>query len=155
MATSEQEGSERQQLATILTALQQIEVDGLIRTDVLGRSLDFAPGRPAFQRMLRLFRNLQDANLEEIPFNRLQQLNSAAKQALTYFQAVQNFSVDGQPNPSAARDGLVSQVRDNYDNIFDLVSPVIAYSTQRGTNFESLENEARTRVIELNGTITS
>lgn len=150
MATPEQEQTERSQLAELLAKLERIDAQSLVRADELGMVLSFASGLRAFQRLLHLFGSLRRANLEEIPFSRLQQLNNAARQAVTYFEAIEKFSVDGQPSPGAQRDSLIAQVRDNYDQLFEVVSPVLSYTTQRGTNFEELESRAREIVKRLN-----
>lgn len=150
MATLEQEETQRQSLAKILAELAVIKPDDLVREDVLGRDLGFASGLPYFQRTLRLFRDLAEANLDTVPFTRLQQLARVAEGAMTQFQQVKNFSLQQSPqNPTQVRDTLVQQIRDSFDNHFDLVAPVIAYSVRKGTDFERLEDEARQTVETL------
>jgi hypothetical protein len=155
VATFEQETQERQRLSTALSALASIEPQSLVREEVLGRDLNFLGGLPYFQRTLRLFKDLAESNLDNVPHQNLQQLATLAEQARDRFKRVQEFSVSQyQSNPTAMRDSLVADIRDSYDNIFQQVSPMIAYSVRKGTDFERLEKEARETVSQLRVLVT-
>jgi len=150
MATLEQENEQREALSKILREIIEIEPEDLVREDVLGRELSFAAGLPYFERTLRFCRDLSESNLDTIPSSRLNQLINASQQALNQFKQVQAFSVQQHPeNPAQARDNFIAQIRDSYDKYFEQVSPVIAYSVRKGTDFERLENEARQTVENL------
>jgi|SRR5579862_232852 len=150
MATFEEENAARQRLTQLLTELAGINPQELIREDVLGRDLSFASGVPYFQRMLKLFKDLSDSSLESVPFPVLQQLASLADQARQRFKRIREFSIQTNPsNPTAARDNLINEVRNSYDEAFQSVSPVIAYSVRKGTDFEKLELDARQSVDEI------
>ncbi len=52
-------------------------------------------------------------------------------------------------NPIGVRDDLVNQLRDKYDTYFQIISPVIAYSIRKGTDFEALEKKAQETVNSI------
>lgn len=144
MATPEQEQSQQGALKTILDKLNAIDPNQLVRADVLGRELSFESGLPVFQRTLGLFRDLSQCNLENVPFEMLQQLTTYAQQALGQFEQIQKFSVEQNPsNPKQVRDTLISQQRDQWNGYYNAITPHIAYSVRRGTDFDTLEREAR------------
>lgn len=155
MATLEQENEKRQELGKVLADLAEIKPEDLVRDDDLGRELNFAAGQPYFTRTLRLFRDLRESNLDTVPFNALNQLTNIARQALSQFKQVQQFSLQQHPqNPGEVRDGVINQIRDSYDNYFQQAAPIIAYSVRKGTDFEQLENNARETLAHLKSIVT-
>lgn len=144
MATFEQEQQQRQELNKVLDALKAIQPESLVRADVLGKDLSFEAGLPVFRRTIELFRDLSDCNLDQVPYETLNQLHSIANQVLTYFQQIQNFSIKQHPqNPEQARDSLIQQLRDQWHSYYSTVTPHISYAIRRGTDFDTLEREAR------------
>lgn len=155
MATFEQEKEHRDSLRTQLGQLKAIKADSLVRADELGQDLSFQEGLPYFQRVLRLFRELAEANLNTLPSEQLRTLTDAAQEANRQFSEIQQFSLKSHPqNPTQTRDSLINTIRDSYDGWFSQVTPVIAYSVRMGTDFERLEQEAQKQAshIELIGT---
>lgn len=144
MATFEQEQKEYQKLRQVLDSLKAINPESLVRTDVLGKDLNFEAGLPVFQRTLGLFHDLSECNLENFPFETLNQIWGQANDALTLFQQIQNFSLQQHPqNPVQARDSLVTQLRDKWHQYYQHITPHISYAIRRGTDFDALEREAR------------
>lgn len=144
MATVEQEQKQLAELKKVLDALNAINPESLVRADVLGKDLSFEAGLPVFHRTLGLFRDLSECDLEGLPHETLTQLHSVANQVLSYFQQIQSFSVQQHPqNPVGARDALIQQLRDQWHSYYTTVTPHIAYAKERGTDFDSLEREAR------------
>ena len=139
----------RESLQQSLAKLGAISSDNLVRTDQLGSALDFRAGVEVFERTLALYRSLQSASLDNIPQNLLAQLTESANQALSTFQQIQEFDPAGQSNPASVRDGLIQQVASQYDSHFPRLSPVIAYSVRKGTDFERLERDARGALEEI------
>lgn len=144
MATLEQESAERQRLTEALRKLAEITPESLVRREELGAALCFESGVPYFSRTLKLFRDLGNCSLDGISFAALKQVANGATEALGYFDAVRNFSIEKHPqNTIQARDEIINQVRDKYDSVYQVVTPQIAYSVRKGTDFEALEREAR------------
>src|SRR5438132_3333906 len=144
MATPEQEADQRKALQDRLSALENIKPQSLVRGEEIGRELNFEAGVPFFQRTLDLFRSLANSDLNNVPYEVLNQLTSVAQQALDAFQRIQKFSIQQNPqSPAAIRDQLIGQIRDQWYQYYSAVAPVVAYSTRRGTDFTALEREAR------------
>lgn len=139
----EEEESALQELRKSLNELLEIKAEDLVRSKELGTAFNFEQGEPAFERILKLFRDLSECNFDNIPATDLNNLNQSVKQALSVFQQIKSFNVEAQPNPKQARDELVKRVKDNYDRQWTLLHPIIAYSVRKGTDFERLEREGR------------
>lgn len=142
MATFEQEQQQSQALRTVLAQLNQIEPESLIRTGDLGKELSFEKGFPVFQRTLDLFKNLSEVNFDTMPYEVLSILISLSNQVLSRLQAIQKFSAT-QANPAQARDQLITTLQNEWNSYYINITPIIAYSIRRGTDFDVLEREAR------------
>ncbi|MCI0563643.1 MAG: hypothetical protein MN733_34655 [Nitrososphaera sp.] len=144
MATFEQEQQEHQKLREAFHALNAINPESLVRTDVLGKDLNFETGLPVFQRTLGLFRDLSECSLENFPYEALNQLYGQANDAFGVFKQIQEFSLQQHPqNPVQARDSLITQLRDRWNQYYTQITPHISYAIRRGTDFDTLEREAR------------
>jgi len=146
----EQEKAARQGLEESLQALASFTPESLVRTEQLGTALDFSQGTDVFARTLGLFKSLQESSLDSVPLNTLTQLTQFANEAVKTFTQIQSFDPSGQNTPASVRDNLIQQVATQYQSWFPHISPVIAYSVRRGTDFDRLEREARGSVEELN-----
>lgn len=148
MATVEQEQQEHKKLVEVLGALKAINPESLVRSDVLGKDLSFETGLPVFRRTLGLFHDLSECNLENFPYETLNQLWAQANDALTLFQQIQNFSIQQHPqNPVQARDSMITTLRDRWNQYYTAITPHISYAVRRGTDFDSLEREARGTLV--------
>lgn len=144
MATLEQEQQEHQKLRQVLDALKSINPESLVRADVLGKDLNFEAGLPVFRRTLGLFHDLSECNLDNFPYESLNQILAQANDALNLFQQTQKFSLQQHPqNPVQARDNLIAQLRDKWQQYYQHITPHISYAIRKGTDFDALEREAR------------
>ncbi len=146
-----QDRSAREQLQTALSQLAEVTPDALIRTDELGSALDFSNAASVFKRTLGLFATLAESNLDNVPATTLTSLNGSATSANATFKQIREFNPN-QANPAQARDALIQQVVTQYESHFDHISPVIAYSVRKGTDFEALETTARATLATLEST---
>ena len=150
MATFEQEEQVKTELRTALNELVKLKPEDLVRADVLGKDLSFEPGKLIFERTLKMFRDLNQVNLDNVAHNTLLGLKNQANAALAQFKNINEFSVTKYPNNTVGqRDAFISQIRDNYDTCFGTLSPVIAYSIRKGTDFEKIEVRAEEIVHSL------
>lgn len=151
MATFEQENEMRASLSQNLNVLSEISVDSLVKKEELGSSLNFEEGLPYFSRILKLFNGLKNSNLDGASHTALNQMNNQATQALALFKEVREFSIEKYPqNTKSQRDSLLNKIRDSYDDFYKTLTPHIAYSIRKGTDFEALEQQARETLDDLN-----
>ena len=144
MATPEDEKNERQRLDQALAKLAEITPESLVRREELGAALSFESGAPYFSRTLKLFRDLANCSLDGLPHAALRPLADVATDALTRFEAIRSFSIEKYPqNSIQQRDTFINEIRDYHDTVYQVVTPHIAYSVRKGTDFEALEREAR------------
>lgn len=106
--------------------------------------LKFSDGKPYFERVLSLFGELSKSNLDTVPFPQLTNIKKHTVDARKRLNAIREFSLEKHPeNPAAVRDGLIQDIAASYDRYFTQLSPLIAFSVRKGTDFERLEKEAQ------------
>lgn len=149
MATYEQEETVKKELKEVLTGLSQINSKDLVRANELGKDFNFEAGLQTIERTLQLFKSLYDSTLDNVSHNILKNLLTQAKDAHSKLTAIQTFSPAQHQTPLNVRNNLIDQLRDSYDNYFTAVSPVIAYSIRKGTDFEALEKKAQETVKSI------
>lgn len=143
MASLQQDNEVRSQLQGALEELAGITASALARQD-LGPDLSFESGVIFFSRTLRLFHGLHEADLQDLPFQKMSDLLTAAKRVRVQLRQIQEFSLQKySSNPLAVRDQFINEVRDSYDDIFNTLAPIIAFTVRKGTDFERLEEQAR------------
>ena len=134
-----------------LGELRQIDILSLARKEELG-SMSFESGLPVFERTLRLYREVGKVQLESVSWGPLTQLRDQAREAITSFKQIQEFSFARYPsNTQAQRDSLIAAIQDRYDREFQLMSPIISFGVRMGTDFERLEREAKEKLDAMSG----
>lgn len=141
MSSEEQRETALQEVEEELAGLLGTASEQLVRTEDLGKALDFSSGQLVFERRLRLFRKLQDAGLSDLPLPLLESIRASVSQARAEFQQILDFSPTGQ-NPQWERDNLIQQIESQYDGEFNAVGLAIAYGQQTGTNLEQIRRAA-------------
>ena len=142
MSSEEQREAALEAVEEELAGLLATAAEQLVRTEDLGKALDFSSGQPVFERRLRLFRKLQDAGLNDLPLPLLEKIRNSVSQASAEFQQVMDFSPTGQ-SPQSERDNLIRQIENRYHSEFNTVGLAIAYGQQTGANLEQLQRTAR------------
>src|SRR6266480_2906222 len=135
MATIEQEKQQFARLKDLLEKLNAIKPESLTRTEMLGKELSFESGLPVFHRTLGLFRDLSEVDLTNLPFETLSNLADQANDCLILFTQIQSFSLQQNPtNPAQARDSLIVQLRDKWNQYYTFLAPHISYAMGRKTD---------------------
>ena len=143
MQNQEQEKGIRQELKEKLEILAKMTSESLVRAKDLGTRLDFRDGVEAFERTLKLFRELKGANLEDFPDPIINTLLGLSNTAIDNFERIKSFQPDEETSPGEVRDNIIQQVENQYDNQFNQIYPILSYSFGKGTDFESLVGEAK------------
>ncbi len=137
------------QLKDLLQKITEINSKSLIRTEELGKSFDFSNGVEIFDRTLKLFTELNEVNLDNIPLDILNNLKTSTNQAYEKFKKIQDFDPGEENNPAQFRDSLIKDIENTYHTYFKNISPIIAFATRKGTDFKRLEEDAKKAVSEL------
>lgn len=155
MAQYEEELRSRQLLQQLLAGFATFSVAELERHD-LPTEINFAHGSSYFERSLKLFNSLNSIDLTDIPYTKLQSLNSIVTQAHNAFTDIRNFSIAKFPNnPVAQRDSFLNFVRDQYDSWFENISPTIAYFNSIRRNIGGYEKLAKEQLDQIHAIIDS
>ncbi len=149
MQNQEQEKTIQEQLQEKLDDLAKITPESLVRKGDLGKSLNFSDGVKHFELTLKLFSDLKETNLDDIPFQTLGTLLSITTDTINNFGEIITFEPKDQANPAEVRDNLIRRVEEQYLNQFNQISPILAYSFRKGIDFKSIINEARTTVSNI------
>lgn len=152
MQNQEKEKTILEQIQEKLDALAKITPDSLVRTQDLGRHLDFSDGVEYFKRTLNLFSKLKGVKLDDFPDDRIQQLLNLASEAIGTFENIQNFEPT-QTDAVTIRNNLIQQVKNQYTNHFNQITQVLAYAYAEGTDFESLVGDAKVAVSKAEGEV--
>jgi len=143
MAQLQQENDVRARVKSLLSELAKFKAGDLARKD-LGSDLNFESGVIFFSRILRLFHALNEADLDDLSFQKLTQIEQVGRPALDQLLQVQNFSLAKYAqSPIAMRNQIIDQIRDSYDGAFEVLAPIIAFTVRKGTDFERLEDQAK------------
>lgn len=144
MELPELEKPVRDALRSELGKLNSLEANELVPADELGQDRDFQDGRPYIQRILRLFRDLSEVNLDMLSMQNLQSLLHAAKEASRLISAIEN-SAQSTPSKNRIqnRSHLIDRIRHQYTFWYAESAPVIAYSAWQDTDIDRIEQDLR------------
>lgn len=148
MALSSTEEAKLKELKENLTVLLRRSPEELIQEDRLGSELCFRAGVPQFQKTLFLFSSLNDADLSQVPFSIMTNIDNAIKDATSIFSSIIEFSPDIS-NPKHVRDTLIDNVTQKYEEWFKTISPIIAFCIREGTDFQALQAKANDTLHQI------
>jgi ABC-type multidrug transport system fused ATPase/permease subunit len=144
MATFEDENKKRSELKEALETICTFTIDSLIRKEDLGARLNFEEGLPYFKRIIGLFQDLRDSDLNNIPFSVLETLLSHARNALDFFNRIKNFGSPQLPqSPEQDRKNFLNELKQKYDSYFGNIALVLAFTRSYRRDIESLEIKAK------------
>ena len=150
MATLEIENAARAELKSVLRRLASINAADLVRDKDLGPGLNFESGVIFFSRTLKLFNSIKETDLEDLPHETINQTLNVANATAERFRQVQEFTLAQNPNnPIEVRNQLITQLRDSYDGVFRIVSPVVAFAVRSRTDFERIERQAEEKLKHI------
>lgn len=150
MATPKQESEVLQELKSLLDELDSIVPQELVKAGELGKELNFESGLPFFKRNLELLKRLNNQTLDSIPYNILSNLKNLADKQSHLFNEIREFSLSKYPqNAVQQRDQLIQNIQNAYDGLFQTITPVLAYLSDKDVELESLRTRAEKFVQEI------
>ena len=133
----------------LLDEIAEVDPEGdLVRSNDLGQA-NFRGAVPALDQTIGIFRELRSSDLRVFPLPVLRQITGRAEAALATFQAMRDFSLEGQTDVMAARDQLVARAETEYDEHFQVLEPHINYLLVKQTDFAAMESQARSAMDRL------
>ena len=140
----------RDELRSELGKLNSLDANELAHADELEQDSDLQDGLPYFQRILRLFRDLSEVNLDMLSIQSLRSLLSAAQEASKLFSEIEDVPLPTHSkNRTQNRSHLIHQLRHRYNFWYTEVAPVIAYSAWQDINIDRLEQGIRSLEQDL------
>jgi hypothetical protein len=133
------------ELRNILDGLSKYTPQDFIRPE-LGSELNFESGLLIIERYLKLYSDLRECNLENLPIEVIRNLKNQGKNAFQKFTQIIDYAPRQHSSPFQERDRIINELQSSYASQWNVIAPVIAYSIRKGTDFESLEKRARENI---------
>jgi len=128
-----------------LERLQNYDSNQLIREKELGSSLEFKEVLPFAEKLINLYKQISLNVLDDLPSNKLEQIKNKSNSDYSYFEEILKFTSE-QENPHQIRQNLITKIKNAYQPTFDILHPIISYSTSKSADFKRLESEARSMI---------
>src|SRR5690242_15475995 len=129
MPTANQEEEARDEVKSVLDRLVAIKPEELIREDISGKALSFAPYLPLFTRFLKLATQLANCDLNDIPYQALVNLKSVATNVLNTLSRIKNYVniADGSLTNSE-REQTIDTLRGYWEAFFTHSMPILSFA---------------------------
>lgn len=131
---------------TSLEGIVNYDADSIAIEEELGTTLSFSAAIQPTQKIIRLFKQLSQPQLEELPTIELQTIRAQADNFFKVLQSIADFSPEKPEHNTKRRKQLISQVEDYYQRAFTKIFPLISYLNSRATDLTDLENNARATI---------
>lgn len=138
-----------------LERVQAFDPERLVRRDELGKYAFTEAVEPA-RRLIQLVSTLSPSHLIYFPAHQLTQVRDTANAIFNTFQSFADFDVaSAQPSVAEAQKQLVASLENQFQNSFNVFSPMVAFSSARSQDFSALERDARAAVQSAQDQATS
>ena len=128
----------------------------LERREELGAQFNFTNELPLFHRTLDLFAKLGTMNLSAVPDPHVDNLSTIVGQTHNKFQQVFAFSPKSiQGSPETVRQHLLTEMRVQYEQAYNAISPVVAFCSSLDTPVNQLYEEAKIQFADLGSMLAS
>lgn len=136
--------SEKQLNATrdSLKRVHDFDVHSLPRVERLGQDYNFLDAVPHAETIVGLFRQFPLQYLDDLPDNHLNAIKATADATFNVFDQIQKFDPK-QTEAYNTRQNLITSVSNQYEPVFNAISPLIAYAGARQRDFSLIETQAR------------
>ena len=129
----------------LLTRVQQFDPQSLPRTERLGEDFNFSGAVEFGQRLIGLFRQFPEQYLDDLPQNQLNNLKAYTDSTFNIFDQILKFDPKAA-EAYASRENLIRSLDNQYQPVFDAISPLIAFGASRLRDFSQIEAQARAAV---------
>lgn len=126
-----------------LERIQSFHVSTLPRTTDLGARLNFEEAVAPASRLVNLFKQFPIQFIGELPQNQLTLLQQQADALFNTFSQILQFDPSETPDALSFRTNTITNLRNQYQQYFDALYPLISYGASRLRDFSALESQAR------------
>ena len=99
-------------------------------------------GKKQFEMVFGLIEDLSKCQFDRIPSDKTADIRSRLQTYKEIFDRAQSLNLEDS-SPKNTRDGIVQEVENHYTDFFNVVSSVINFANQAGTDFKQIERESR------------
>jgi hypothetical protein len=123
--------------------IQEFDSASLLR-ERLGEDYNFSEAVGPAERLINLFRQFPIQYLGDFPDGQIAQLKSHADSTYNYFAEVLKFDPK-VGDAYSVRTNLINNLKNQYDNIFNSITPLISYGSSKLRDFSKMESDARAK----------
>lgn len=128
-----------------LERVQQFDPETLARQSSLGDDFNFKPAVEPASNAIRLFQQLPVDVLPTFPKGHLTRVKQSADSFFNVLSQLLKFSPK-QANPAETHQGLLNQVRDQHEQVFNQIHDLISYGASRHADVASLQRDFRAAI---------
>jgi hypothetical protein len=130
-----------------LSKIIAFNLDNLVRAD---KEINFASVKYELEYLLKLYGELSTIDLEYLPNITFTRIQDYLDPVVKLFERITNFSVlTSQELPVKERDNIINEIRRLYENAFNQLTPILAYSLKSKTDFNELERKATVKLKQI------
>ncbi len=109
--------------------------------------INFAAAIPVIDRIMGLFGLLEGVSLDYVALTRLQTLSQQIDDVINNLKQIEAFTLTVD-NPRNQRDSIINNLNQHYNNWFENVFTIIAFSVRSKTDFAALERDLRQKIAQ-------
>ncbi len=125
---------------TSLESIRPLNAKDLIRREELGSELNFAVAENDFELAINLFKGLSAIDITRVPEEKIKDIINAMSSFLAQINSIRTFKASEGVD---RRIELIDSFSRNYTSWFNIISPIVAYCTKAGTDYDALQRKAR------------
>lgn len=127
-----------------LRRVQDFDLESLVRESELGNKFAMREAVAPARHVVDLFRLIRPSQVEFFPARQRDMIRDQANAFFKLLEKVKGFDIEtADPNPTEAKNNLISQLDGQFQPIFDQLFPLISFANIRSLDFSQLEREAR------------
>jgi len=147
--STDHENELREKARESLERMQSFPVENLPREKDLGKAFHFQDAVEPASRLVDLFERLSASSLDDFPQSQLEGISNQANACYNIMEEIAKFDPTDIPDAISRRDSLVQKLEEKYQEVFDVISPLVGYSLHKTADFPRLETEARTSLQQI------
>lgn len=128
-----------------LRRIQEFDANSLVRKDDLGVAFEFSGAVDSAKKLIALFQKLPVESLEYYPEQQLGQIQSQSDSVFNSFNDILSFNPE-EADASNRREGLITELANQYQPAFTKLQPHISFSVARTANFHEISERGRATV---------
>ena len=100
-------------------------------------------GKEQFEIVFGLIEDLSKCHFDRVPTDKISSIRRKIQEYKEIFKRAKSLDIEDGGDTKSTRDQIVQELESYYSGFFEVVSPVINFANQAGTDFKQIERKAR------------